>query len=65
MVLVPGGAMGVLLKSKFPNSDAYADSDGLHLDDLNTFNVMLHWGRSRYYSLDGSCGSQVYNPAMI
>ena len=56
--------MGVLLKSNFPKSDAYADNDGLRLADLNKFNVMLYWGRSRSHSLDGIFGSQVYNPAM-
>ena len=64
MVLVPGGAMGVLLKLKFLNSDAYADSDGLCLADHNKFNVMLHWGSIRSHSLDGDFGSQVYTPAM-
>ena len=65
MVLVHGGAMGVLLKSKFPSSDSYVDSDGFCLAGLNKSNVILHWGRSQSHSLDGNFESQVYNPAII
>ena len=56
--------MGVELKSKFPLSAAYADSDGLCLDERNKLIVMLHCGRSWSHFLDGNLGSHVYNPAI-
>ena len=44
--LGPGGAIGVLLKSKLPSNAAYADKDGLRRDDRKKMIVMLHWDRS-------------------
>ena len=63
--LVPGGAIGVALKSKFPNNAAYAERDGFRLDDLNKLMGIIHCGRSQSHSLGGDFGSQVYNPAII
>ena len=60
--LVPGGAIGVALKLKFPNNAAYAERDGLRLADLNKLMIILHYGRSQSHSLEGNFRSQVYNP---
>ena len=62
--LVPGGAIGIALKLKLTNNAAYAERYRLHLADLNKLMVILHCGRSRYHSLEGNFGSQVYNPAI-
>ena len=62
--LVPGGAIGVALKLKFPNNAAYAERYGLCPADLNKLMVILHYGRSRSHYLEGNFGSQVYNPAI-
>ena len=63
-ILVPGGAIGVALKSKIPCKAAYADKEGLRLADLKRFMVMLHCGISRSHSLAGTLGSHVCMPAM-
>jgi hypothetical protein len=42
--LVPGGAMGALLKSYCPKMCVAAESLGLILDVLSIFNVMTAWG---------------------
>ena len=56
--LVPSGTIGVLLKSKFTNMDAYADSDGLCLADLNKFNVMFNCDSSWPHYLEGNLGQK-------
>ena len=56
--------MGVALKSKFPLSSVYADSDVLGLDERNKLMFMLYCGRSWSNSLDENLGSHVYNPAI-
>ena len=61
---VPGGAIGVALKSKFPSSAAYADSDGFRRADRSRLIVILHFGSNLSHSLEGNLGSQVYKPAM-
>ena len=62
--LVPGGAIGVVLKSKLPNNAAYADNDWFRRAERSKFNVILHCGRSRSHSREGNCGSHVYKPAI-
>jgi hypothetical protein len=44
MILVPGGAMGALLKSYCPKMCVAAKSLGSMLDVLSIFNVMTTWG---------------------
>jgi hypothetical protein len=44
MILVPGGAIGALLKSYCPKMCVAAESLGLILDVLNIFNVMTACG---------------------
>ena len=62
--LVPGGAIGVVLKLKFPNNTSYAEGDGFRLADLNILMVIFHCDRSRSHSLEGDFESQVYNSAI-
>ena len=44
LVLVPGAVSGVVLKLKFPYVAAYADKEGLRLDDLNKLIVIVACG---------------------
>ena len=60
--LVPGGASGVLLKSKFPCKYAYTDSFGLVLDDCNRFNVISTYTNSLNHRYMGNCRSMDANP---
>ena len=59
---MPGGAIDVALKLKFPCKAAYADSDVLRLDCHKRLIVMFDYNLSN--SLDGKLSSQVYNPAI-
>ena len=60
---VPGGASGVLLKSKIPNKYVYADNFGLVRDDLNRLSVSIACGSNLSHSAIGKSGSHVANPA--
>ena len=64
IILVPGGASGVTLKSKLVYVAAYADKDGFHLDDLSKFIVMVAWAISMSHSLAGKIVSQMHNPVI-
>ena len=64
MTFVPGGAMGVRLKSKLPNKYAYAESFGLTRLFRSKFNVITAWGRRRSHSAMGNLGSMEARPAI-
>ena len=64
VVLVPGGASGVALKSKLPYVAAYADKDGFRLDDLSKLIVMFALGISLSHSSAGKFVSQMNNPVI-
>ena len=61
---MPGGASGVALKSKFPKMAAWAEREGLRLEDLTRLRVRTAWGRSLSYSAIGNFGSHVDKPAI-
>ena len=61
---VPGGANGVRLKSKAPNSCAWAESCGLMRDVRSRFRVMVDWGIRRHHKWVGKLGSVLASPAM-
>ena len=62
--LVPGGARGVELKSKFSNIPTYADNDGFLLKDRSRLRVSEVWGNRCSHSLIGFFWSHVHNPVM-
>jgi hypothetical protein len=45
IILVPGGAMGALLKSYYPKMCVAAESLRLILEVLSMFSVITAWGR--------------------
>ena len=56
---VPGGASGVALKLKSPQSAGCAERDGFRRDALTILRVNIAWGRSLSHSAIGKAGSQV------
>ena len=62
-VLVPGGGIGILLKSEFPCSCASVDNLGLILYVLNIFNVVTTCGIILSHSCIGKLVSVVKMPA--
>ena len=64
MVLVPGGANGVALKSKLPNVAAYADKDGLRRDDRSKLRVMVACGINLSHSFAGKFVSHRHKPVI-
>ena len=59
---VPGGARGVEAKSKGPNKNACADSQGLSREALNRFRVIVACSSSRSHCFTGKWGSNPDNP---
>jgi hypothetical protein len=64
MILVPGGAIGALLKSYCPKMCVVAESLVLILDVLNTFNVMTACGNNLSHRCIGNDLSVEQNPAI-
>ena len=64
ITFIPGGARGVLLKSKGPNKYACADNFGLTLAVRNKFKVSSDWTKSLSHSTIGKLQSQVAKPAI-
>lgn len=60
---VPGGAMGVLLKSKLPKRYAWAESLGLMRELRNRLRVRTAWPMSLSHSVTGNSGSALASPA--
>ena len=59
---VPGGARGVLLKSKAPLSCAPAESRELVIYGQIRFKVRVAWDRRRSHRCSGKSGSQLVIP---
>ena len=64
ITFVPGGARGILLKSKFPKRYACADKVGLHLAERNRFNVISACSINLSHCDTGKSGSTVASPAL-
>ena len=64
MILVPGGAIGVLLKSKLPWSWLQAERFGLMREVRSKLSVMTAWGRSLSQRYSGKFLSVLQRPAM-
>jgi len=64
ITLVPGGANGVLLKSKEPSRAAYAESLGLRRQGRNMFKVSAAWGNKSAQRFMGKWGWTEHSPAM-
>jgi hypothetical protein len=64
MIRVPGGAKGVLLKSKCPFNWAYADMRGLIRDFRRRLRVIVACGNSLSQSFSGKFGSTEQSPTM-
>jgi hypothetical protein len=64
MILVPGGAIGDLLKSYCPKMCVAADSLGFILDVLNMFNVMTVCGNNLSHKCIGKDLSGEQSPAI-
>jgi hypothetical protein len=64
MILVPGGAIGALLKSYCPKMCVAAESLGLILDVLNIFNVMNACGSNLSHKCIGKDLSVEQSPAI-
>ena len=62
--LVPGGARGIELKLNSPNIVAYADKEGLLLEDLIRSSVIISWGIFLSHSLPGHLESHIQRPAI-
>jgi hypothetical protein len=62
-ILVPGGASGVRLKSKFPKSEACAEREGWMRDDQRRLKVRVACGRRRSHSDSGNFESTVQRMA--
>ena len=63
-VLLPDEARGVELKSKFPHTEAYADSDGLRLLARNRFSVIWTCGIKQSHSFAGNLVSHKHKPVI-
>ena len=61
--LVPGGARGVALKSKFLLMDAWAESLGFVREYRSRLIVITAWGMRRSHSWEGNLGLQEASPA--
>ena len=61
--LVPGGARGVVLKSKFLLMAAWAKSLGFVQKELSRLRVMTAWGIRRSHYWEGKLGLQEACPA--
>jgi hypothetical protein len=64
MILVPGGAIGALLKLYCPKMCVAAESLGLILDVLNMFNVMTACGNNMSHKCIGKDFSVEQSPAI-
>ena len=64
MVLVPGSANGIALKSKFLYMAAYADKEGLHRDDCSKLSVIVACGIHLSHSFAGTFVSHRHNPVI-
>ena len=58
----PGGASGVLLKSKVPNNCAYAESFGFNFDGRRRFRVMVAGSTNLSHRCRGKVGGSVARP---
>ena len=56
--LVPGGARGLALKSKFPLMDACAEGLGFVREERRRLRVITDWGMRRTHSWERNLGSQ-------
>ena len=63
-MLIPGGAIGVLLKSKEPCMCACAESLGLTRLALSRFRVRSAWGISLSHRFIGKLGGVEQRPAL-
>ena len=61
--LVPGGARGVALKSKFLLMAAWAERLGFVREDQRRLRVIAAWGMRLSHSWEGKLGSQDASPA--
>ena len=61
--LLPGGARGVALKSKFLLMAAWEESLGFVRDDRIRLIVITAWGIRQSHSWEGKLGSQEASPA--
>jgi hypothetical protein len=61
---IPGDAMGVRLKSKWPLSWAHAESLGLIRDPRSKLRVSRAWGTRRSHKWRGKSLSTLQRPAM-
>jgi hypothetical protein len=64
MIIVPGGAIGALLKSYCSKMCVAAESLGLILDVLNMFNVMTVCGNNLSHRFIGNDLSVEKSPAI-
>ena len=60
---MPGGANGVLVKSRSPLIYAYADNDGLIRDPRRRLRVIVAWAISKSHKPRGNAGSVEVRPA--
>ena len=63
-ILVPGGAMGVRLKSKGPSNMVWADIFGFRRAGRNMLSVVVACGMSRSQRWVGKVGSVLQSPAI-
>ena len=56
--LVPGGARGVALKSKFPLMAAWSERLGFVQEDQSRLRVITAWGVRRSHSWEENLGAQ-------
>jgi hypothetical protein len=64
IILVPGGAIGALMKSYCPKMCVAAERLGLILDVLNMFNVMTAYGSNLSHRCIGNDLSVEQSPAI-
>ena len=64
MIMVIGGANGVLLQSKAPLSWASANMRGFMADGRRSLRVVVALGRRRHHKCIGKEGSTLANPAI-
>ena len=62
MARQPGGASGVLLKSKAPNNCAYADSFGFSFDGRRRFSVIVAYSTNLSHRCRGKFGGRLVSP---
>ena len=61
--LVPGGARGMVLKSKLPFMAAWAEKLGFVQEERIRLRLRTAWGMRRSHYWDGKLGSQEASPA--